>query len=47
LNEYFKKFSGLAKYLERIKEEAKEKGYTETFFGRRRYFEGLKSKILI
>ncbi len=45
LNEYFNKFSGLAKYLERIKAEAKEKGYTETFFGRRRYFEGLNSKI--
>ena len=45
LNEYFKKFSGLADYLERIKIEAKQKGYTETFFGRRRYFDGLKSKI--
>ncbi len=44
LNEYFKKFSGLADYLQRTKEEAKQKGYTETLFGRRRYFEGLKSK---
>ncbi len=45
LEEYFNKFSGLAKYLENIKLEAKEKGYTETLFGRRRYFEGIKSKI--
>lgn len=44
-NEYFEKFSGLAKYLEETKAEAKRKGYTETFFGRRRYFEGIDSKI--
>ena len=45
LNEYFNKFSGLAAFLENIKIEAKEKGYTETLFGRRRYFEGLRSKV--
>jgi DNA polymerase-1 len=45
LNNYFEKFSGLAKYLENVKIEAKDKGYTETLFGRRRYFEGLKSKL--
>jgi len=45
LNEYFKKFSGLARFLENIKIEAEQKGYTETLFGRRRYFEGLRSKI--
>lgn len=44
-NEYFKKFSGLAEYLERVKNEALKKGYTETFFGRRRYFEGLNSSL--
>jgi len=45
LEAYFDKFSGLAKYLENTKREAESKGYTETFFGRRRHFEGLKSKI--
>jgi len=45
LNEYFEKFSGLATYLDRIKGEAARLGYTETFFGRRRYFDGIKSKI--
>ena len=45
LEEYFNKFSGLAKYLENTKREAESKGYTETFFGRRRHFEGLKSKL--
>lgn len=45
LDSYFEKFSGLADYLKNIKEEAERRGYTETFFGRRRYFEGLRSKI--
>ncbi|MDO8482515.1 MAG: DNA polymerase, partial [bacterium] len=41
----FEKFSGLAKYLEAVKVEARSKGYTETFFGRRRYFPGITSKL--
>ena len=45
LNDYFATFSTLAAYLDRIKAETARKGYTETFFGRRRYFEGIKSKI--
>lgn len=44
-NTYFEKFSGLAKYLDNTKNEAEKIGYTKTFFGRRRYFEGLKSKL--
>lgn len=44
-NEYFKNFSALATYLEKVKYEAAKKGYTETFFGRRRYFPGLHSKL--
>lgn len=44
-DEYFNKFVGLAKYLENTKADAQRKGYTETFFGRRRYFEGLQSKL--
>ena len=45
LTDYFEKFHGLADYLEAVKKEASAKGYTETYFGRRRYFEGLKSRI--
>jgi len=44
-NEYFANFSGLAQYLERVKAETAQRGYTETLFGRRRYFEGIKSKL--
>ncbi|MFA5651756.1 MAG: DNA polymerase [Candidatus Paceibacterota bacterium] len=45
LDEYFNKFNGLARYLENVKAETEQRGYTETYFGRRRYFEGLRSKI--
>jgi DNA polymerase-1 len=44
-NDYFEKFSGLAKYLDKVKAETARQGYTETFFGRRRYFEGINSKL--
>ncbi len=44
-DDYFKTFSTLAAYLDEVKVTAMRQGYTETFFGRRRYFEGLRSKI--
>ncbi|MBU6426648.1 hypothetical protein KGQ27_00175 [Patescibacteria group bacterium] len=45
LNDYFAEFATLASYLDKIKEETARRGYTETLFGRRRYFEGINSKI--
>ncbi len=42
---YFEKFSGLTSYINETKANAARMGYTETLFGRRRYFEGLKSKL--
>jgi DNA polymerase I len=45
LDNYFKTFSGLAEFLEKTKRNAEQNGYTETLFGRRRYFEGFKSHI--
>jgi len=44
-NKYFGVYTGLADYLENTKKEAEQKGYTTTLFGRRRYFEGFKSKL--
>ncbi len=44
-SQYFKSFPGLAEYMENTKNEALQFGYTKTIFGRRRYFEGLKSKL--
>jgi DNA polymerase-1 len=42
---YFAAFPTIQAYFEKVKNEAREKGYTETFFGRRRYFPGLKAKL--
>lgn len=44
-NQYFETFPRLAEYLEEIKGQAARRGYTETLFGRRRYFDGIKSPI--
>ncbi len=45
LNQYFQRFSALAAYLEATKERAREQGFTETLFGRRRYFEAINSPL--
>ena len=42
---YFSEFRGLAGYIEEMKANAYRKGYTETFFGRRRYFPDIKSRL--
>ncbi|OHA89582.1 MAG: hypothetical protein A3C70_02395 [Candidatus Zambryskibacteria bacterium RIFCSPHIGHO2_02_FULL_43_14] len=44
-NKYFETFTDLAAYLDKVKHEAEQKGYTETIFGRRRYFAGFKSPL--
>ncbi len=45
LSAYFERFSGLAKWIDTTKADAARLGYTETLFGRRRYFDGLNSKL--
>ncbi len=45
LDGYFNKFFGLAEYLEKVKRETAQKGFTETFFGRRRYFPDINSRL--
>lgn len=42
---YFETFSTLARYLEKTKETAARLGYTTTYFGRKRYFPGMKSPL--
>ncbi len=42
---YFAEFPTIAAYLEQSKLFAKEHGYTETLFGRRRYFPGIRSPL--
>ena len=43
LNAYFNTFTRLAEYLEETKVYARQHGYTETLFGRRRHFPGIES----
>ncbi len=44
-NQYFATFPRLAEFLDETIAQAHKRGYTETLFGRRRYFEGIKSPI--
>ena len=43
IDEYLNEYSGIRKFMENIKQEAREKGYVETLFHRRRYIPELKS----
>ena len=43
IEQYLEKYTGIKDFMEKIPEEAKEKGYVETIFHRRRYIPELKS----
>ncbi|MCI1966110.1 MAG: DNA polymerase I [Oscillospiraceae bacterium] len=43
IEDYLANFSGVDSYMKRVVEEAKENGYVQTLFGRRRYLPELKS----
>ncbi len=45
IEKYFEIHNGIKNYLEEIKKAAKEKGYVETLFGRRRYLPEINSKM--
>ncbi|WP_251198164.1 DNA polymerase I [Anaerotardibacter muris] len=44
IDRYFAAYQGVRAYLDRVVEEAKAKGYTETLFGRRRYITELNAR---
>lgn len=44
-DEYFEVFPRLAQYVDEVKGQAAREGYTQTYFGRRRYFDGIHSPI--
>lgn len=44
-DQYFEQFPSIAAYFAAVKKDAAEKGYTETYFGRRRYFADINSHI--
>ena len=45
LSDYFSTYAGLAQFIEETKKSAAQHGYTETLFGRRRYFSGFRSPL--
>lgn len=47
IEKYFENFSEVKKYLDSQIEHAKEKGYVETLFGRKRYLPEIESKMAI
>ena len=44
IEDYFVRFAGVRSFLDRTVAEAKERGYVETIFGRRRYIPELRDK---
>ena len=44
IEEYLTQYEGIKSFMENITERAKEQGYVETLFGRRRYIPELSSK---
>ncbi|MGQ0508231.1 MAG: DNA polymerase I [Myxococcaceae bacterium] len=44
IDRYFERYSGIRAYLENTVEKARETGYVETLYGRRRWMPDLKSK---
>ncbi len=45
IDEYFKEYSGVARYIENAKKLAYEKGWVQSMFGRTRYISGLRSRV--
>lgn len=46
INQYFKVYRGIKKFIEKTISQAGHKGYTETFFGRRRYLPEINSSVV-
>jgi len=44
INRYFSRFSGVKEYMQKIVEEAKEKGYVTTIYQRRRYIPEIRGR---
>jgi DNA polymerase-1 len=47
IEEYFKSYPGVKAYMDRVIAEAREKGYVETLFGRKRFLPDINSKNAI
>lgn len=47
IEEYFRSYPGVLAYMEKMKNQAREKGYVETLFHRKRYLPNISSKNYI
>jgi DNA polymerase-1 len=47
IDDYFETYKGIREYMDRIPKEAREKGYVESLFGRRRYFPGINDRNFV
>lgn len=47
IDKYFSIYSDIKEYLEDLKTNARENGYVETFFGRRRYLPEINSQVAV
>ena len=43
MDKYFARYPGVAQYMERTRQEAREQGYVETVFGRRLWLPDIRS----
>lgn len=44
IDDYFETYKGIRAYMDRTPEEAREKGFITSLFGRRRYFSGIRDR---
>jgi DNA polymerase-1 len=44
IDDYFETYKGIREYMDRIPEEAREKGFVTSLFGRRRYLPGIRDR---
>ncbi|MFN2500791.1 MAG: DNA polymerase I [Pyrinomonadaceae bacterium] len=44
IDDYFTTYKGIRQYMDRIPQEAREKGYVTSLFGRRRYFPSIRDR---
>jgi len=44
IDDYFETYKGIRAYMDRTPEEAREKGYITSLYGRRRYFPGINDR---
>ncbi|MBV9671002.1 MAG: DNA polymerase I, partial [Acidobacteriales bacterium] len=47
IDDYFDTYKGIREYMDRIPRQARDKGYVESLFGRRRYFPGINDRNFV